>query len=440
MRRVALASCLALLSVAAVPASARQLPPLPVDATYRATDNVELVARFPEHAGTAGGRLSGDGTRFYLTDPRGVYVYDVTTPEAPRLLGQLPLPQGGETGAALGQEDPDTDGTVLLVDELAPSGSLGQLAVVDVRDPSALRVAARLPVKDHIWTCVSGVDVTGATRGCAFAYGRSGYIVDLRDPARPVLAQQSWRAAVGYGNIGNPSAQYTHDLTEIRPGLVMSAGRAAILMDTTDPLAPRRLTALEQPGRFSSLGYHSVEWAGGGRDPYLVLGTEIAPSAAPGAPDLAGSDCEGPNSVIETWDARAVVAALEAYEANGRDASVFAGVGFTRIDTYDAGTRGLFLEGRAAAHELYCAHWMELEPDFAAGGRMAVAYYNRGTRFVEVGSDGAMTELGWITAAEGYAASPQWITDDVVYSLDYRRGLEVLRLRPAPAAGVVSGR
>mgnify|MGYP006172049927 CR=1 FL=1 len=44
-------------------------------------------------------------------------------------------------------------------------------------------------------------------------------------------------------------------------------------------------------------------------------------------------------------------------------------------------------------HLLYCAHWMELHPDFKKGGRMAVSYYDRGTRFVKVGTDGKVVAL-----------------------------------------------
>jgi hypothetical protein len=66
---------------------------------------------------------------------------------------------------------------------------------------------------------------------------------------------------------------------------------------------------------------------------------------------------------------------------------------------------------------------------------MAVSYYDRGTRFVDVAKDGTMKEIGWITPAEGYAGSPQWISKDVVYVMDYRRGMEVVRLLDKPATG-----
>jgi hypothetical protein len=444
MRRSALAAALTALAVVgpAAPALAHPTvaldPTLPFDVTYSATDNVEYLGRFPEHAGTAGGYPSEDGKLFYLTDPRGVHIYDTTDPASPTLLGSVAVFQQ-QTGVALAQEDPDTNGEILLVDGSPTPVGPAQLQVVDVSDPRSPRILSSLPVTDHTWTCVTGVDATGAENGCAYAYGRTGHVVDLTDPANPRLLPETWRAAVGYGNRSN--SPYTHDLTEIRPGLVMSAGVTAVLMETSDPTAPVLLNELGDRGRFSSLGYHSVEWARGGADRFVVLGTEIAPAAVPGLPavadNTAGSDCEGENSVIEVWDARAVVDALKRYAVTGDPEPVRAAQ-FTRTDAFDASGRGLFLTGDAPGSQLYCAHWMELHPRFKKGGLMAVAYYNRGTRFVDVDRHGQMSEIGWFTPAEGYAGSPQWISNDVVYVMDYRRGLEIVRLKAGPATKVVS--
>jgi hypothetical protein len=425
----------ALLLVLAAPALAHPRveldAALPTDVTYAATDNVEHLGRFPEHLGTAGGRVQGD--RFYLTDPRGVYVYDITTPESPQLLGSLALYQTG-LGAALAQEEPDTNGEILLVDAAdTPHGS-AQLQVVDVSDPTNMQVLSTVEAVDHTWTCVSGIDAAGEENSCAYAYGRTGYIVDLTDPTQAELLPDTWRSAVNHGGLGNNP--YVHDLTEIAPGLVMSAGIEPILMDTTDPAQPVRLASIRQQGRFTALGYHSVEWANGGRDPYVVLGTEIAPPPGTGGIGVL-SDCDGPNSVIETWDAREIVAGLEAYEEGATVQEAFGDARFRRVDTYDAAGRGIFLEGQAPGNNLYCAHWMRLSPEFDAGGVMAVSYYDRGTRFVEVGEDGTMSEIGWFVPAEGYSGSPRWVSDDIVYISDYRRGLEIVRItHEVPAEGV----
>jgi len=441
MRRflITVATAVCLLALA-VPAAAHPGVPLaptaPTNLTHSSTDNIEYLGRFPEHFGTAGGRLHGD--RYYITDPRGVYVYDVSTPESPKLLGSIALYQTA-TGAALAQEEPDTNGEILVVDAAPTPYGTAQMTVVDVSDPASMKVLSTVNVTDHTWTCISATDADGDLNECAYVYGRTGHIVDLTDPTKATLLPTTWRKSVNHGDRAN--SPYVHDLTEIRPGLTMSAGAAAILMDTTDPTAPVRLAAIEERGRFSSLGYHSVEWANGGTDPFVVLGTEIAPPPVAGAPaataNTAGSDCQGDNSVIETWDASEIVAGLEAYEQGASASEAFAGKAFRKIDTFDAAGRGIFLQGQAPGHLLYCAHWMRLAPDFDAGGLMAVSYYDRGTRFVQIDAEGAMTEVGWITALEGYSGSPRWVTDDIVYISDYRRGMEVVRIqRDTEATGV----
>src|SRR5687768_8832176 len=108
MRRLLLAVVTVVLVLGmALPAAAHPGIPLeptaPLDFTYSATDNVEYLGRFPEHTGTAGGQLSPDGKFFYLTDPRGVYVYDVADPASPKRLGSIALFQQ-QLGAALAQE------------------------------------------------------------------------------------------------------------------------------------------------------------------------------------------------------------------------------------------------------------------------------------------------------------------------------------------------
>ncbi len=436
MRRIVVTSLVVgLLAVAAAPATAHPALPVsptaPTDVTWAATDNVEYLGRFPEHSGTAGGRVLGD--RFYLTDPRGVYVYDTSTPEAPALLGALPLPQSS-TGAALAQEDPDTDGNILLVDAVDPANPTDgyALQVVDVSDPSDMSVIGTAPVTDHTWTCVTTPDGR-----CSYAYGRSGYIVDLTDPTGPVVLDTSWRTHVGLngdGAAGFTNTPYTHDLTEVRTGRVMSAGKHNVLMDTTDPTAPRRLANIET--NFHMFGYHSVEWANDGHDDLLVAGTEIAPD---GTTNLAGSDCQGEGSWISTYDTSEVRKADHAYtRSGGRATSKYDRAEFVHRDDYHVEEAGLFLDGNAPGHTLYCAHWMELAPSFADGGRMVAGYYDWGTRFVDVAADGTMTEIGWFTPAEGYTGSAQWVTDEVVYVMDYRRGLEVLRLSGEEATGVVT--
>ncbi|HEV3474685.1 MAG TPA: hypothetical protein VG602_04925, partial [Actinomycetota bacterium] len=73
------------LSAAPVPASPIEISgPGPGHFT---SDNVQWVSVNPRHTGSSGGRLH-EGF-FYVTDPRGVYIYDVANPASPVLKGSL---------------------------------------------------------------------------------------------------------------------------------------------------------------------------------------------------------------------------------------------------------------------------------------------------------------------------------------------------------------
>src|SRR5687768_6743635 len=93
-----------------------QTVPSGLDTAGFASENVEWVSINPRHVGTSGGKLVGK--YYYLTDPRGLFIYDTSKPEAPVLVGELLAPQIG-TGLALAQEDPDTNGKILLLNAYA---------------------------------------------------------------------------------------------------------------------------------------------------------------------------------------------------------------------------------------------------------------------------------------------------------------------------------
>src|SRR5689334_13413645 len=82
MRITALALALAAALVAAAPASAAP--------THSA--NVSLVNVLPEAVGAASAHFSADGHVMYVSTWKGLHVYDVSDPQAPKRLGFLPLP------------------------------------------------------------------------------------------------------------------------------------------------------------------------------------------------------------------------------------------------------------------------------------------------------------------------------------------------------------
>jgi hypothetical protein len=365
-----------------------------------ASENVEWVTIMPQHAGTSGGKLIGK--RYYMTDPRGVYIYDASDPAAPALLGRLPAAQLG-TSAALAQEEPDTNGKILLVNAYNPSSpsgptATGNLYVVDVREPAAPAVVGSVTVTDHTWTCVLD---------CKYAIGRTGHVVDLRDPTKPEVVAD-WRKETGI-------LSYVHDLEEVRRGRVIASGQPSLYMDVTNPLKPKILTAIDS--KFHSLGYHGADWANGGKDPLLVMGAEVAP---PGTTNTAGSDCTDENiHAVATYDARSVVKADRSGWAKPTS--------FRKLQEWRVAGRGAYADGNAPGHTLYCGHWFDTHPDWKAGGILALAHYDWGTRFLDVDRNGTISEVGYFQPVRGYTASAKWIDDEIVYVHDYVRGLEVLR-------------
>jgi hypothetical protein len=385
------------------------------------SENVEWVGHVPGHSGTAGGILHGD--HYYLTDPRGVYIYEVEDPSSPTLVGALPAQQLS-THIVFAQEEPDTNGEILLVDAVRPEAlesgaptTNGWLLVVDVSDPSDPHVIGSLAIFDHTWTCVLD---------CSYAIGRRGPIVDLTDPTDPhVIA--NWRDHVD-------GDDYMHDFVEVAPGRVIGAGQPSVYLDLNDPRNPVELARVDSD--FHSLGYHGAIWPNDATDPLMLLGAEVAPE---GAMNLAGSDCNDESAhAVATYDATAVIEVDERHFNERRPraqqrgqkrgfAQQREGADFVKLHEWRIDGRGAYADGHAPGHLLFCGHWFQAHPDWDAGGTLAIAHYDWGVRFLDVGSDGSMTEVDWWQPVGGYTGAAYWITDEILYVHDYRRGIDILR-------------
>lgn len=382
------------------------------------SENVQWLSLNPRHVGSAGGRLH-EGF-FYVTDPRGVYIYNVSDPSMPVLTGTLPIGQGGTgtgnaTFAALAQEDPDTNGEILLIEGFDPSAPANgfKLLIVDVKDKTAPKVIGSVAASDHTWTCVDD---------CRYAYGRSGPILDLTDPTNPKLSGVNWRTASEAGG------GYTHDFTEVGPGRLMSSGQPSFYLDVSNPLSPKILSKITT--KFHTLGYHGAAWPQDGKDPFLLMGTELN---APGTNNAAGSDCTG-DGEIATYDTSEILAA-ERFVAENPDESFPAAATFKKVGAWRISGSGTWTDGRAPFHTfLYCAHWFDPHPSFNGGGLVTASHYDWGTRILKVDPAGEISEIGWFQPVGGLQGSSYWISEDIVYTLDYRRGMDVLRVTGSAGA------
>ncbi len=58
---------------------------------------------------------------------------------------------------------------------------------------------------------------------------------------------------------------------------------------------------------------------------------------------------------------------------------------------------------------------------------MAAGFYNHGARFLDVDAKGKIKEVGWFLPHAGGASGAYWRTNRIVYTVDYQRGMDVLK-------------
>ena len=334
-----------------------------------ASENVEWVTNMPLAIDSSGANFVGD--YMYITTSRDLTIYDISQPESPQRLGFLPLPQQ----PYFAEEDVDTNGKILLVGTYPDT-----LYVIDVEDKSNPVVLGQVDGADqHTWTCVLD---------CKWAYGSEGLIADLRKPETPKI--------VGSWGEGMP-AQSGHDVTEIAPGLIVTSTSPIMYLDARkDPTKPKLVAVGDAGDQY----VHGNLWPHAGKDKFLLVGGE---SSGPSCDESGGS------AQFMTYDASKA-------KKSGQ---------FSLIDTFTV-KNGNPTEGDAAA-DLYCAHWFDTHPTYRNGGLVAMAWYEHGTRFLQVDKKGQIKEVGWFLPIAGSTSATYWINDEILYAVDYNRGIDILR-------------
>ena len=386
MRKIVCLTAALLMAVAgaaqASPDAAADLGP---SAGGISSDNVEFIKNIPLSIDGVGGRVIGD--YFYTNDQNKVMIFDIKDPENPEMTGFVPMPQE----VLYSREDIDGNGDILVVpntvipneNERETPRLLGATYIIDVEDKTNPTVIAKLPQSaQHTMSCILD---------CKWAYGSDGNIIDLRNPTKPKLMERKW----GEGLV----AQSGHDVTEVAPGIVLTSTQPIQLLDARkDPLHPKLLAhGMNIDGRF----IHSVIWPNKGTDKFFLAGGETNNQVR----------CNERNGAFMTWDA-----------SRWKKTKTF-----TMIDEYRM-VNGTYADGSPAVNAVGCSsHWLEAHPDFRGGGVVAAAFFEHGTRFVDVSPKGEIKEVGWFMPHGGSTGATYWITDEILYSVDYTRGIDILR-------------
>jgi hypothetical protein len=349
------------------------------------TDNVEYVGFVPFEQATSTG-LTIQGKYMYLTSWKNISVYDISDPVSPELLDTAPL------GFKFENEDValSPDGDTLLFSESLPNDALH---VWNVEDKSNIQEIATLEgAGDHTTSCILK---------CKWAYGSDGTISDLRNPAKPKLAaardsKKSWHARTGLNDDG------AHDVEEFRNGFLITSTISDPFqwLDVRKPLRPKVIARGKNPDPAGFL-FHSGHWPNGGRARFVLMQGERNFNPR----------CSDSNGPFMTFDSRRVRRTRT----------------FKLKDTYRLGN-GTYSDGKPAVNALGCsAHWFDEHPKYRNGGLVALGYYEHGTRFLDIKRNGKIKEVGWFVPYGGSTSAAYWVNKDIVYAVDYTRGLDILR-------------
>lgn len=351
------------------------------------SDNVEFIKYVPGGFNVVGGRKVGK--YWYVNDQHKIMIFDVSDPLNPALTGYIPMPQE----YMYSREDLDTNGTIMVVPNTAsarttPGGSLpattNVLFIISVEDKTNPQVIAELPgAAEHTFSCILD---------CTWAYGSAGNIVDLRDPSKPKLMDAKWDEQVQTGG--------GHDVTEVAPGIVLSATTPITLMDARkDPVHPKLLAV----GDTTTAGFeHTAQWPHNAKSDFLLMAGETNNKVR----------CTDVNGAFQTWDAR-----------NWKKSH-----SFQMIDRYQM-QNGTYVDGKPAANVWGCSsHWHEANPRYGVhGGLVAAAFFEHGVRFIDVSPKGKIEEVGYFMPHDGNTGAVYWITDRIAYTADYNRGIDIIK-------------
>jgi uncharacterized membrane protein YgcG len=342
---------------------------------------------------TPGGRRVGN--RFYISGQTHFSIYDISDPANPELLSRV------NHQCRFENEDVPADGKSFFYSDFATSRSLYVYDTADAKEPKLL---AEVPnAGTHTATCVLD---------CKYLFGSykvngsagpnsTGQVVDVSDPAQPKVLGD-WT-----DNDVLPSRK-VHDLTEVAPGLVLSASAPIQLMDVRrDPVKPEVLARSPEPEK----RWHSVEWPRQGLDNFVLATFET--NATP--------RCEAGGGDFAVFDASR---AAETGQLERRSTWLLS-------NTNDEHSSG----NPATNAGLGCSpHWFSVRPSWHNGGVVALGAYDHGVKFLRVDPFGGVTEVGHFRAPGTNASAAYWITCDIVYVVDYTRGFDILRFKDAASA------
>ncbi len=379
MKKLALvAALLGLLASGLVSAQAEEKQiPFGVTPNGFTSDNVDYVKHIPFEIGTATGMNVFD-KYMVITSWKNWSIYDISDPLNPTLISITPI------GFQFENENVATNGKIMLFSESLPNDALHIWDLEDLTQPS--EIATLAGAGNHTTSCLFN---------CMYGWGSEGTVTNLKDPFDPKIIGDWTKDLPG---------KNAHDVTEIAPGLVFTSTQPVMLLDARKSRIRPKVLAVGDNKEFA----HSVDWPRGGKDRFALVGGEL------NAQTRCDDDPKGEKS------ANFKIMDTKGWQKTGKIKTV-------GIFEYH---NGIFIDGAPPVNGLGCSpHWFEVHPTWKDGGLVAVGSYEHGTQFLTVNSKGTPKLVGFFVPLGGSTSASYWRTRDIVYNVDYARGIDILRYR-----------
>jgi hypothetical protein len=375
---------------------------------YVSSANLDLVDRI---------KLVGDGVGatvvgkyMYVTSTKSLDIFDIESdPEHPRQIGLETLDVEFEN------EEVPTNGKILGISgeigcinvDLSHDPTGNCLTLYDVSDPANVKYLTTVEgAGDHTSTCIFD---------CTWFWGSYGSLTDARDPAHAKKVG-TWGGGGG-----------CHHVREIQPGIILGSCQPIALWS----VRPEDDASVKDPLLIAS-GHntdqrfiHSSRWPRAGRDRFMLAGGET--NTSPQCDDTVGA--------FMVWDASEVIRPDGGFRPESE---------FHLLDEIRP-TNGVYADGHSPYNGLGCSvHWFEEAPSFHNGGAVALAEYENGTHILQITPQGKIVDKDYFLPLAGSTSAPHWNRNGkVIYSIDYARGIDVLRYTGpdyVPAPGPDGGR
>ena len=383
------------------------------------SDNVTWAGYLPLESPAVSGRVVkvGEQTRFYVSNMKGLTIYDVTNPATPVELGRLLLPHSQNEDMDVSADGSraiiSADGCLLLCFNASPG-----IHVIDTSNPANPVKVGFHAEGHHTSTC--------ADAACSVLYGSEGSTFTISPNGATVTkAATGWRSYISAAtqgvlcNVGG-----SHDMNRDASGLISIDSSPRCIIDPREnPLEPIVVNRSTVPGskqlayQHNSQRPNADEWVP--RDPAAPDYDD--PALRPGELLIGNGEtnlvprCNGTsNGPIATWSMR-----------NFEQAQPM-----QVLKVFRPTVNGTYSDGNPAVNVLGCSgHYFDERDNI-----LAAAWFEHGTRFIKVDpTNGDMTEVGYFQPVVGSAGAAYWIDDEYVYVTDYERGVDILRFdRTAP--------